>query len=58
MHPATNLELGRENKEIATVRISKVDTLQATAVIVKGQISDVIPGLQVKQLPNPQVNQK
>lgn len=52
VHPVTNLEIGKECKEIAIIRITKVDQLSATAVIVKGQIDDVVPGLQVKKLFN------
>lgn len=49
VHPVTNMEIGRENKEIAKVRIVGADTLRAKAVIVKGHISDITPGSRVKK---------
>lgn len=53
IHPITNRELGRETKEVATLKVTKVDTLFATAEITSGLLSEVHPGQLVKKILTP-----
>jgi hypothetical protein len=53
IHPITNRELGRETKEVATLKVTKVDTLFATAEITSGILSELHPGQLVKKILTP-----
>lgn len=53
VHPVTNLEIGREKKAVAIVRITRAGALDASAIVVSGRISDIHPGLKavIKTVP-------
>lgn len=53
VHPSTNMEIGRETRDIATLKVTKAYSQYAVAEIVSGSLAEIHPGQGVSKIQLP-----